>query len=90
MSSPDPISPRLYDFQFVSGRPYTDEQLQHAEKCIVITDVLARRVFGTTEQVAGRQLLLNYPALSRCRRCQGGESAIGQLLGRCLPALYRE
>ena len=51
---------RLYDFQFVSGRPYTDEQLQHAEKCIVITDVLARRVFGTTEQVAGRQLLLNY------------------------------
>ena len=51
---------RLYDFHFVEGRPYTDEQLQHAEKCVVITDALARRVFGTTEHVAGRQLLLNF------------------------------
>ena len=51
---------RLYDFHFVEGRPYTDAQLQHAEKCVVITDALARRVFGTTEHVAGRQLLLNF------------------------------
>ena len=51
---------RLYDFHFVGGRPYTDEQLQHADKCIVITDALARRVFGSTEQAVGRQLLLNY------------------------------
>ena len=51
---------RLYDFHFVEGRPYTDEQLQHAEKCVVITDALARRVYGTTEHVAGRQLLLNF------------------------------
>ena len=51
---------RLYDFRFVDGRPYTDEHLQHADKCIVITDVLAKKVFGTTEKVVGRQLLLNY------------------------------
>ena len=51
---------RLYDFRFVDGRPYTDEQLEHAEKCVVITDALARRVFGTTEHVAGRQLQLNF------------------------------
>ncbi len=61
---------RLYDFHFVEGRPYTDEQLQHAEKCVVITDALARRIFGTratspasgthTASVAGRQLLLNF------------------------------
>ena len=51
---------RLYDFHFVGGRPYTDEQLQHADKCIVITDALARKVFGSTEQAVGRQLLLNY------------------------------
>ena len=51
---------RLYDFRFVVGRPYTDEQLQHADKCIVITDALARKVFGSTEEALGRQLLLNY------------------------------
>ena len=51
---------RLYDFHFIDGRPYTDEHLQNADKCIVITDALARRVFGSTEQVVGRQLLLNY------------------------------
>ncbi len=51
---------RLYDFHFVGGRPYTDEQLQHADKCIVITDALARKVFGSTEQAVDRQLLLNY------------------------------
>ncbi len=50
----------LYDFHFVVGRPYTDEQLQHADKCIVITDALARKIFGSTEQALGRQLLLNY------------------------------
>ena len=51
---------RLYDFRFVDGRPYTDDNVQHADKCIVITDALARKVFGSTEQVVGRQLLLNY------------------------------
>ena len=51
---------RLYDFKFIDGRPYTYENLQHADKCIVITDVLAKKVFGTTEKVVGRELLLNY------------------------------
>ncbi|MCR5534872.1 MAG: ABC transporter permease [Bacteroidaceae bacterium] len=51
---------RLYDFRFIDGRPYTDEHIQNADKCIVITNVLARKVFGTTEQVIGRQILLNY------------------------------
>ena len=51
---------RLYDFRFVDGRPYNDEHLQHADKCIVINDALARKVFGSTEQVVGSQLLLNY------------------------------
>ena len=51
---------RLYDFRFVDGRPYNESELQHADKCIVITDALARRVFGSTDQVVGRQLLLNY------------------------------
>ena len=51
---------RLYSFKFIDGRPYTDEHLQNGEKCIVITDALAKKVFGTTEHVVGRQLLLNY------------------------------
>ena len=51
---------RLYNFRFIDGRPYTDEHLENAEKCIVITDALAKKVFGTTEHVVGRQLLLNY------------------------------
>ena len=50
----------LYDFKFIDGRPYTDEHLQNGDKCIVITDALARRVFGTTDKVVGRELLLNY------------------------------
>ena len=51
---------RLYDFHFVDGHPYTDEHLQNADKYIVITDALARKVYGTVEQAVGQQLLLNY------------------------------
>ena len=51
---------RLYRFRFTAGRPYSEDELRGAERCVVITDALARKVFGTTEGVVGRQLLLNF------------------------------
>ena len=75
---------RLYEFHFVGGRPYTDEHLQHADKCIVITDALARRVFGSTEQVVGRQLLLNYLPY----RVIGIVSEVSPLLGDSSADVY--
>ncbi|MBR3288102.1 MAG: ABC transporter permease [Bacteroidales bacterium] len=51
---------RLYSFRFVDGRPYTDQHLKNADKQIVITDALARKVFGTTEHIVGQSLLLNF------------------------------
>ena len=51
---------RLYDFQFVEGKPYGEEHLKHGDKCIVITDRLAKRTFGKARGVVGELLLLNY------------------------------
>ena len=63
----DPNFFRLYEFQFVEGGAYTDKNLANADKCIVITDALAKRLQtlsspslkeGST--LVGSTILLNY------------------------------
>lgn len=45
---------RVYSFRFLEGQPFTEADLQSGIRSVVITDVLARRVFGTTEGVTGK------------------------------------
>ena len=56
----DPNFFRLYNFRFIEGRAYTDEHMQHKTKCIVMSDVLAKKMFGASQGVVGKSLLINY------------------------------
>ena len=56
----DPNFFRLYEFQFVEGAPYTDEHMKHNDKCVVITDALAKKLFGDTYRVVGRSIQMNH------------------------------
>ncbi|MDO4165447.1 MAG: ABC transporter permease, partial [Bacteroides sp.] len=56
----DPAFFRIYAFQFLEGKSFTDADLESGLCTAVITDDVARRVFGTVEGVVGRSFSLNY------------------------------
>lgn len=50
---------KVYEFDFIDGRPFADTDLQDdGSEAIVISAGVARRLFGT-EHVAGRSVLMN-------------------------------
>lgn len=56
----DPAFFRIYAFRFLEGKPFTESDLASGIHAAVITDDLARRLFGTVEQVVGRTFSLNF------------------------------
>ena len=56
----DPAFFRIYSFRFLEGNPFTDSDLASAIHTAVISDYLARRLFGTAENVVGRSFSLDY------------------------------
>lgn len=49
---------KVFDFTFIDGAPFTQADFDAGLPKIVITESVARKVFGTTE-VAGREILVN-------------------------------
>lgn len=62
----DPAFFRIYAFRFLEGKAFTTADLDGGIHTAVITDELARRLFGTVEGVEGRTFSLNYVD---CRVC---------------------
>ncbi|WP_291529161.1 ABC transporter permease [Bacteroides sp. UBA939] len=56
----DPEFFRIYSFHFQEGKAFTPSDLESGIHTAVITEDLARRLFGTTEGVVGRSFSLNY------------------------------
>lgn len=56
----DPYFFRIYAFHFLDGQAFTQSDLASGIHTAVITDDLARRLFGSVEGVAGRSFSLNY------------------------------
>lgn len=56
----DPDFFRIYSFRFLEGNPFTDSDLASGIHTAVISDYLARRLFGTAENVVGRSFSLDY------------------------------
>lgn len=56
----DPAFFRIYQFKFIEGKPFTDADLSSGLKNVVITDALARRIFGTEHGVVGKEFKMNY------------------------------
>ena len=57
---------------FLEGNPFTESDLQSGIRTAVITDDLARRLFGTTEGVVGRSFSLSYIHYRVCGVVRGG------------------
>ena len=47
---------KIYEYDFVSGRPFTSQEVDAHEAVCVITDVLAERLFGRGEDALGRTI----------------------------------
>ena len=56
----DPAFFRIYEFRFIEGKPFTDADMASGTRSVVITDELARRVFGTTENLLGKEFTMDY------------------------------
>lgn len=56
---------QLFDYDFVSGRPFSEEEYQAGRNVVVITERLARQMFQTADAV-GREMLINYNPYTVC------------------------
>ncbi len=56
---------RVFDFSFIGGKAFTDADVVSGIKQAVISEGVARRLFGTTD-VVGKQLLLSYDEFTVC------------------------
>lgn len=63
---------RIYAFRFLEGSPFTEADLQSGIRTAVISDDLARRLFGTVEGVVGQSFSLNYVHYRVCGVVRGG------------------
>lgn len=80
----DPAYFRIYNFRFFDGQPFTQSDLESGIRTAVISDGLARRLFGTVEDVVGRQFLLDYETYKVC----GVVRAASNLTNRSFADLY--
>lgn len=62
----DPAFFRLYTFRFTDGAPFTQADLDGGIGRVVITDRLARRLYGADRGVVGRPLRLNLKEYTVC------------------------
>ena len=56
----DPDFFRIYEFEFLEGGPFSAADLESGLRHAVITDRLARRVFGSATGVGGRDIPINH------------------------------
>ncbi len=47
----------VYDYKFTEGKPFTKEDVTNRAPKVVISDRLARRLFGTDRNVVGRKII---------------------------------
>ena len=51
---------KVFDFQFIDGKPYDQATFDAAIPVAVLTETVAKTVFGTTENIVGKEFLLNH------------------------------
>lgn len=56
----DDVFWKVFDFKFIDGNGYNKGEFDSGMKKIVISKQLARTIFGTTENIIGKQMQLNY------------------------------
>lgn len=56
---------RVFDFDFVTGNPYTQAQFDAGAPVAVVAESIARRLFGNTD-IVGRDILINHVSYRIC------------------------
>ncbi|MDE6174593.1 MAG: ABC transporter permease, partial [Duncaniella sp.] len=52
---------RLYDYEFLAGRPFSEMEVESEKPFfVVITNTIADRVFGNAENAVGKEILIDY------------------------------
>ena len=46
---------KIYDYKFISGKPFEEEEIRSGNKLVIITESMARKIFGEVD-VAGRMV----------------------------------
>ena len=57
---------KVFDFQFIDGKPYDQATFDAAIPVAVLTETVAKTVFGTTENIVGKEFLLNHAPYKVC------------------------
>ena len=63
---------QVYEFEFLEGRPFTHTDWVSSQKLAVITDRLAHRIFGTKENLVGKELRVASDTLTICGVVRAG------------------
>lgn len=51
---------KVYDFDFVEGRPLSDDEFKSDSKVVILSDLTAERLFGSPTGCTGRLIKINY------------------------------
>ena len=57
---------KVFDFKFINGKPYDKATFDAAIPVAVLSETVARVVFGTTEGIVGKEFLLNHAPYQVC------------------------
>ena len=53
---------KMFDFTFIAGSAYTEEEFESGVKCVVIDEAYARTLYGSAEMAVGKRIDLDYEA----------------------------
>jgi putative ABC transport system permease protein len=62
----DDVFWQVFDFTFIDGKPYDRATFDAAIPVAVLSETVARVVFGTTEGIVGKEFLLNHAPYQVC------------------------
>ncbi len=51
---------KVFQFDFIEGKPFTQEERESNSKKLILTDEMARKVFGKTEGLVGGSISIDY------------------------------
>ena len=72
---------RVFDFVFVAGKPYDEASVRSARRQAVLTEDVARELFGATE-VIGETLLIEYVEYQVCGIVKPISEAVSEVYGQ--------
>ena len=69
---------RIYTYEFLDGRPFSDDEFANGIGAVVITDRLAQRLFGSTKDAVGKEISMNYQKFKIVGMVKGGSSLMSR------------